>query len=297
MRMKRIFTFLLLTLFVAYSFAATVASGTCGAEGDGSNLTWELGDDGTLTIRGTGYMKDFVSRQDPSPWEYNNNILNVVVEQGILNIGDDAFLCCEKIITVDLPTGMESIGEAAFNYCFDLEGIIIPEGVTEVGVAAFLDCISLERIELPSTLKLISNYAFFLNQGSKCNTIICRAIDPPTCLSDKWSPFDGIGYDIGIENVTVYVPEESIDLYRNAAGWDYFTNFLPLEDMSAAINDNNDNEATIKVYARDGRIYCDCESGFAVYNLAGREVSEQDGNLHGMYVVVAGDEVVKVLIE
>ena len=39
--------------------AAVVDSGTCGAEGDGSNLVWTLDDMGTLTISGHGTMKDF----------------------------------------------------------------------------------------------------------------------------------------------------------------------------------------------------------------------------------------------
>ena len=38
----------------------TVAQGTCGAEAGGSNLTWTLTSDGTLTISGTGDMADFL---------------------------------------------------------------------------------------------------------------------------------------------------------------------------------------------------------------------------------------------
>lgn len=38
--------------------AEAVTSGTCGAEGDGSNLRWSLSG-GVLTISGTGAMKDW----------------------------------------------------------------------------------------------------------------------------------------------------------------------------------------------------------------------------------------------
>ena len=34
--------------------AGIVDSGTCGAEGDGSNLTWTLDSEGVLTISGSG---------------------------------------------------------------------------------------------------------------------------------------------------------------------------------------------------------------------------------------------------
>lgn len=36
-----------------------VDSGTCGAEGDGSNLKWTLDSEGTLTISGQGKMADY----------------------------------------------------------------------------------------------------------------------------------------------------------------------------------------------------------------------------------------------
>ena len=36
-----------------------VASGYCGAEGDGKNLKWELKRDGTMTISGSGDMMDY----------------------------------------------------------------------------------------------------------------------------------------------------------------------------------------------------------------------------------------------
>ena len=48
---------LLLGVLAIGASAATVAEGTCGADGD--NLTWVLDDTGTLTISGTGAMKNY----------------------------------------------------------------------------------------------------------------------------------------------------------------------------------------------------------------------------------------------
>lgn len=61
MRMKkRIFSFVLAVLMIASFLPATalaaVKSGTCGAEGDGRNLTWTLDSEGVLTISGSGDM-------------------------------------------------------------------------------------------------------------------------------------------------------------------------------------------------------------------------------------------------
>ena len=60
--MKKTIFILLALLFVlsTTAFALTtaaeeptiIAQGNCGAEGDGTNLTWVLTDDGTLTVSG-----------------------------------------------------------------------------------------------------------------------------------------------------------------------------------------------------------------------------------------------------
>jgi hypothetical protein len=48
----------MLAALTAEIFAAdTVASGYCGSEGDGKNLTWTLDSEGVLTISGLGKMK------------------------------------------------------------------------------------------------------------------------------------------------------------------------------------------------------------------------------------------------
>ena len=61
---KRLLSFVLAVLMIASLLPATalaaeiVKSGTCGAEGDGSNLTWTLDSEGLLTISGSGDMYD-----------------------------------------------------------------------------------------------------------------------------------------------------------------------------------------------------------------------------------------------
>lgn len=50
----------MLTALTAEIFAADiVASGYCGGEGDGKNLSWTLDSAGTLTISETGAMKNY----------------------------------------------------------------------------------------------------------------------------------------------------------------------------------------------------------------------------------------------
>jgi len=79
-------------------YAEAIYSGTCG-----ENLVWELDDEGTLTISGTGEMDDYgyvyddweISDYRMVPWEYMaSDIVEVVIEDGVTTIGDYAFHGC-----------------------------------------------------------------------------------------------------------------------------------------------------------------------------------------------------------
>ena len=50
-----------------FAFDNVVASGTCGAEGDGSNLRWSMTASGVLTITGSGAMADY-EESGEGPW-------------------------------------------------------------------------------------------------------------------------------------------------------------------------------------------------------------------------------------
>jgi len=89
-------------------------SGYCGGEGDGTNLTWTLTPDGTLTISGMDTMENY-SSTNHAPW-YDNRpaITNVVIESGVIRVGSSAFAGC-SLNTVTLPTTLESVGASAFD--------------------------------------------------------------------------------------------------------------------------------------------------------------------------------------
>lgn len=76
------------------SLMSVVDSGTCG-----ENLTWTLDDSGTLTISGTGAMNEYDSWRD-SPFDYNDDITSVVIEEGVTSIGSWAFVGCSALTGV-----------------------------------------------------------------------------------------------------------------------------------------------------------------------------------------------------
>lgn len=100
-----------------------VDSGTCGAQG--SNLTWTLKNDGTLTIAGNGTMEDYDYETVPSWADYQDYISAVVIQDGVTSIGESAFSGCRSLSLVTIPEGVISIGSQAFDYCTSLARIVV----------------------------------------------------------------------------------------------------------------------------------------------------------------------------
>ena len=124
------------------------------------NLTWKLDADGTMTISGTGAMKNYNSDDNPSPAYKNSNVKTVVIEDGVTSIGNYAFSDCSSLTSITIPDSVTSIGYYAFFYCTILTSITISDSVTSIGNYAFFYCRSLTSITIPDSVTSIGNYAF-----------------------------------------------------------------------------------------------------------------------------------------
>ena len=124
------------------------------------NLTWKLDADGTMTISGTGAMKNYNSDDNPSPAYKNSNVKTVVIEDGVTSIGNYAFSDCSSLTSITIPDSVTSIGYYAFFYCTSLTSITISDSVTSIGNYAFFYCRSLTSITIPDSVTSIGNYAF-----------------------------------------------------------------------------------------------------------------------------------------
>ena len=226
-----------------------VAYGTCGAEGDGSNLTWTLSKEGVLTISGTGEMKDWMWSFE-TPWaDYLSSIKSLVINDGVTSLGKSAFEGCTGLTSVTIPAGITNIRTWAFNKCSGLtsfevakdnpnycavDGVLfnkdqtmlvqypigntrteytIPNGVTTIRQCAFGYSV-LTSVTIPSSVTDVGPSAFYKCSG--LTSITCEATTPPTCGDNCFNAVD--------KSIPVNVPDGTVEDYKAKAGWKEFTN-------------------------------------------------------------------------
>lgn len=198
--------------------------------------------------------------------------------------GDSHFMLNYELEKARFPEGVKVIPESFVNNCIRMTEFYMPESVEEIGYGAFWQCGALRELHLPGRLRSIGKEGLYYCKGLKtisfpatleilgaesCDNwknikeIRCAAVIPPVCIESTvnpgWTPFGC--YDSDFINRTpqdtpVYVPVGSADLYRNAWGWDYFTNYIET-DFSGIIETLSDKE--------DGRD--------VIYDLYGRKVT------------------------
>ena len=93
-------------------------------------------------------------------FEFNFNLQEVNIPDGVDEIKDITFLHCRTIESITLPESVKKIGNAAFSQCYKLEQINLPQGITEIGESVFNGCKSLETIEIPDSVTKIGRNAF-----------------------------------------------------------------------------------------------------------------------------------------
>ncbi|MCR5040584.1 MAG: leucine-rich repeat domain-containing protein [Clostridia bacterium] len=117
-----------------------VASGHCGGEGDGTNLTWTLTSDGTLTISGYGEMADnalgCLTQLDASVLK---SIKNIIIEDGVTSIGAGAFPVLD--------------GQSTFSFYPD--SLVLPDSIRKIGRGAFIGMVIPDEITIPANVTVL----------------------------------------------------------------------------------------------------------------------------------------------
>lgn len=160
---------------------------------------YEITDEGVIIIGYHGDIQEIVipSQIDGRPVvsigsnAFSHSYLtSVVIPEGVVSIGEEAFYSstyllsvtlpnslnsidkyafskCAKLTQIDFPCNLATIGENAFKECQSLTRIILPEGITSIEYGAFYGCTSAAIIEIPSSVTTIANKAF-----SECDSVV-----------------------------------------------------------------------------------------------------------------------------
>ncbi len=128
----------------------------------GDDLTWALGEDGVLTISGTGEMYDYGDGGEAlAPWnKHSGQITTIVVEEGVSSIGANAFLGMAQVTAVTLPSTLKAVGEYGFGFCRALTQVTFPEGFASLDSYVFSYCEALTSVTLPGSLTSVGTKPF-----------------------------------------------------------------------------------------------------------------------------------------
>lgn len=188
---------------------------------------------GTTELTGTVTLPSTLKRINEGAF-YSSKITECNFPEGLEEIGGYAFYG-NRLKEAMLPNSCRTFtgaGQFALNH--ELERMSIPEGVTAIPDYFAENCIELRSIEFPSTLESVGKGS--CTGWMKIESIRCAAPVPPVCLGSESNPDQTpFGeYTRAGRSTPVYVPVGSAELYRNAWGWNYFTNFIETDDFPSA---------------------------------------------------------------
>lgn len=225
-----------------------------------------------------------------------SSLLSVSLPNTITSIGNCAFYNCSGLKSITIPVSVTSIGDKAFMYCSGLSHITIPISITSIGAQTFYYCSNLATIVIGSSVTSIGGTSDVF-YGCPLSSITCLATTPPSA-----SVFPNTS------TARLYVPKESVELYRTTFPWNYFTNVYGFGNDSFSVPDNSmafhgdtivipvsmQNESEITAFQTD--IYL--PEGFELFQKNGEyqvSLSDRKGRDHVIMVNEAPDGAMRVL--
>ncbi len=227
---------------------------------DMGDCTWSV-DNEILTISGSGRMGNY-NVEWPLPWPWRNYYFTeAVIEDGVTNIGRDAFYDRTELEKVTIGNTVMGIGSSAFNRCCNLTDITLPDSLEIIGSYAFYRCSELTNINIPDGVTDIGNNAFYGCTKLKSVTIPASVTNIDTKAFGYYED-DDYGLSRKIPGFTIYGDVNSeAQRYAKAYGFrferatamtgdangDYMVNVLDVTEIQhslASMNTTTDEDLT-----------------------------------------------------
>ena len=171
----------------------------------------------------------------------------------------------EKVLTISGTGAFNDNMQCGIEARTALTKVEFAEGVTAIGTSAFANCETLQTLVLRKDVKKINENAFY--NCENLTTIYNYRSTPANVLS---TAFDGVDKF----ECVLYVPQASLDLYKNASVWRdfYHTQAIPeiptsIEQVDSSSLQGGDRGRLILL---NGQIYI--LRGEKVYTITGQEV-------------------------
>ena len=291
------------------------------------------------TIEGAAFYNTRVEEANfPEGLEYikglafeGSDLKKAILPSTLKDLSEFTFSMCPKLQEIKIPEGVTKIPLGFASWCHLLEEVNIPKSVTVIEVDAFGSDVKLKPIDLPEGLKRIEQDALwycaidsivfptsleYLGGGSCANwkyikKIYSLATIPPYCAEDMDNPGDGPFHGYTPNDVPLYVPIGSGEKYRQAFGWNYFTNIIETDKFPTGImSPKMGNNELCKVYGKDGKLFIELPNvpaspvRYSVYSIGGTMIEQ--GYLtashtlqmpsRDTYIVQVGNAVYKILM-
>ena len=154
---------------------------------------------------------------------YNSSIpFQITLPEDLKSIGDECFYSCDIEGELVIPEGCLDIGSNAFGEN-DLTKITLPNKLEYIKDEAFRKLGRVTEITIPKYVDYIGKRAF--EENYYLQTLVSLNPNPPILEEEV---FDGVPMD----KVVLQVPEQSVELYRNADGWKEFRNITAYRELA-----------------------------------------------------------------
>jgi len=149
---------------------------------------------------------------------------SISLPESVATVGTAAFMGCTSLESATLSPNLKVIPTAMFRDCSKLAEVIIPFGITTIGNGAFAGCKAMRSFDLPESINYIDDYAF--RYLSDLKDIYCHAKTAPNTSKNAF-------WNVDLSQVTLHVPEASIENYQSSSPWNQFGAIVPLETEMA----------------------------------------------------------------